>query len=329
MDSTPRSGTPSTTPAAPAPAGAKPVKKPAVATRSAAVAGSAAGAGAAPGGPGRPASVAAPATAAPATAKTVGHATPPGTPAPPVAAGGGWRNRRNVLIGAGAALVAVALGFVVWSTRTPEPPRLNAPPLDIAKFAATPAFEKLPFDQQLAFMELLDDDEVKDAVEQAYAEGKLTDDEFRKALQVAYFGEKHGRIKKYFDEKKPGAEQRAYLDKLLDKKAAKKAAKKEKDEKAAPTVAVKTTATAAGGGRKADAEEDDEGNLTGDKIRRDDSRQEQQIAAWPADVQARWVDFHRAYDARKELRKKQKQERKKQEEEQEGATAGAQVETEQ
>ena len=129
------------------------------------------------------------------------------------------------------------------------------------------------------YYELLDDKE--DALKAAYAEGKMTDDEYRTARQAAWYGKHLGRMKNYF-EKPPGRERDAYLDKQVLKKY------EDKDDK---------------GGGESDAEPDTRSPLTADEIKRDDSDEEGDISAWPADVRAKWDQYRTAYRARKDIYK--------------------------
>lgn len=177
-----------------------------------------------------------------------------------------------VFAGAGAAALVMLIALAVWRPWTPEPPRLNDEPYKLAQFVATPAFERLPFERQYTYMELLD--KKKDDIRHAYAERKLTDNEFRQALQAAYFGDRLGKAKKYF-QKPVGAQRTAYLDARIKKK------QREKEQ---------------------DAEDDDDestGPAKPTEIKRDDSRQEEQMAKWPAEVRAQWDEYRRAYSERK------------------------------
>src|SRR5688572_14715759 len=111
--------------------------------------------------------------------------TRPGAPAPakPAAAAATPLTRRN-LIAAGSALAAVVLLVALWLWKpwAPSPPRLNEDPALIARFAASSHMDDLPFSQQRQFMELLDDKD--DRVVEAYEQGMLNDQEYRRALQL-------------------------------------------------------------------------------------------------------------------------------------------------
>jgi hypothetical protein len=235
--------------------------------------------------------------AVPSTAKSVdatakapaagGHK--PGEPAAvanPAAAAA--RKKQMILIGAGA-LVVLLLGVFAWSRfRSVEAPRLNSDPHVIGSFTATSAFDRLPFEKKWQYYELMDDKEP--ALKAAYAAGKMNDDEYRKALQAAYYGKHLARMKKYF-EKPPGRERTAYLDKLVQKKYE----DDNKDKK---------------GPGKGSAKSDSHSPLTAEEIKRDDTDQEGDISAWPADVRTKWEEYKKEYKARKDLHKQAREDEK-------------------
>jgi hypothetical protein len=226
------------------------------------------------------------AATAPAKAPAAGGdkpGAPTGTPDPAAAAA---RKKQMILIGAGA-LVVLLLGVFAWSRlRSVEPPRLNSEPHVIGSFTATSDFDRLPFDKKWQFYELMDDKE--DALKAAYAAGKMNDDEYRKALQAAYYGKHLSRMKKYF-EKPPGRERTAYLDKLVQKKY-------EDDDKK--------------GDGKTSGKSDSTAPLTAEEIKRDDTDQEGDISAWPADVRTKWEEYKLEYKKRKDLYKQTREDEK-------------------
>jgi hypothetical protein len=180
--------------------------------------------------------------------------------------------RRNLIIGGSAAAAVLLIGLVVWKPWAPNPPRLNSDPGVIAKFAASSSMRRLPFDQQRQYMEILD--EKHDAVEKAYDDGRLSDQEFRRALQLAWYGEHLKKMDKFFS--KPPTLQMAYLDSQVDKKIRRK--KKNKADKP-----------------------DSASALTTEEIDRDDSTEDQDIKGWPSDVRERWSSYRAAYASRKQF----------------------------
>src|SRR5687768_13832861 len=148
--------------------------------------------GGTPGGGGKPAQPVRKVTAAGATGSpTTAPAAPPaGAPAatpqkPGLAA---QLSNRNVLIGGGAAVgIALLVALFLWKPWSPQPPRLNEDPALIAKWAASPKLHRIPFDQQRQIMEVLDEKDKR--VEEAYDQGTLSDQEYRRALQLAWYGE--------------------------------------------------------------------------------------------------------------------------------------------
>ena len=240
--------------------------------------------------------------AAPGAAKpTSPAAKAPGAPPPPAArphAGAAAHlTPRNLIIG-GSALAAVVLLVVLFSWRpwAPEPPRLNEDPAQIAKFAASPHMDDLPFSHQRQFMELLDDKD--DRVQEAYEQGMLNDQEFRRALQLGWYGEHLKKMDNYLS--KPPPQRAAYLDKQVEKR------RKKKDKE------------------KAEPEPDGKTPLKADEIERDDSTEEQDVKRWPADVRQKWLEYRTAWANRKQYWKDQRDQQKATEEAAKGA-AGAEA----
>jgi hypothetical protein len=210
-----------------------------------------------------------------AAAKTA--AAPPAptaAPAPPAAARPAWWQSRQNLIIAGSALGLILLvALFVWKPWAVNGPRLNSDPGEIARFAASSSMRRVPFEQQRQYMEVLD--EKDKAVEKAYDEGRLTDQEYRRALQLAWYGDHLKKMDKFFA--KPPTMRLAYLDSQVDKKIRKKKKK------------------------KADPKADDSAALTSDEIDRDDSTEAEDIKGWPGDVQQRWNEYRSAYASRKQF----------------------------
>jgi hypothetical protein len=184
------------------------------------------------------------------------------------------RRQKLLLISIGAIALAGALVLIlVFHPWTPyEPPRLDDEPFKLAKLASSPDFQKLPFDQREVYMKMMD--KKKDKIEQAYASGKLTDTEYRKALEAAYLGKRLDEMQKYFS-KPQGRIREAYLDKLF-----------EKQDKKRDTLAKNPTA-------KKEKKED--------QIPRDKSDEEVQINNWPPEVIAQYTQFKQALADRKKV----------------------------
>lgn len=212
-----------------------------------------------------------PAGATPGTARTTAAPPAPGaanTASAPAAA----TSRRNLIAGGVAVgVVALLVTLFTWRPWAPEPPRLNDDPAAIAKFAVTDELHNLPFSMQRQYMELLDDKDER--IEEAYEQGLLDDQEFRRALQLEWYGEHLKKMDNFFS--KVPTMRAAYLDKQVDKKRKKKAKNKDKPE----------DATSA---------------LTAADIDRDDSTEEQDVKRWPDDVRQKWAAYREAYAARKQ-----------------------------
>lgn len=209
-------------------------------------------------------------------------------------------SKRNLVLGGsvGGALVLLAIALLVWRPWSPPPPRLNEHPAKIAKFATSPALDKVPFSQQREYMDILDDKE--DAVVDAYAKGTLDDQEYRRALQLGWYGKHLGRMDKFFN--RPPGLRIMYIDeKVLGKKL------KKKNPAAAAAMSGKP--------RKDDEEKsDDLSPLKPEEIERDDSTEEQDIKKWPPEVQQKWAEYRAVLANRKaffkDLERKEKERRK-------------------
>jgi len=191
--------------------------------------------------------------------------------------------------GAAALIALLVVGLVAWKPWQSGPPRLNEAPSKIASFTTSGDFSKLPFDRQLVYLKQMDAKE--DALVEAYRAGRMSEEEYRKALEAAYLGRQLGRMKKYFD-RTPGAERDAYLDKLLTKKESEKRGD-------APQPKLKADGTLKP--PKVDAKD---ANDVKD-LKRDDAEESLAIKSWPADVQKQWQEFHSALRARKRLLREQ------------------------
>jgi hypothetical protein len=185
------------------------------------------------------------------------------------------RQQKLLIAGIGGAALAVAatvlLIFQPWHRPVP---RLNDEPARIAQLASSSDFARLPFSTRETYMKVMD--QKKAQIEQAYANGKLTDDEYRKALEAAHLGRLLGHMKKYYA-RPPGRARDAYLDKVIDKKEKK-------------VISLKKNPTAKKE-KKAEA------------IPRDDSEEDAEINSWPPDVRAQFLQFRQILNDRKKLHK--------------------------
>lgn len=228
---------------------------------------------------------AAPAAAPASPAKAAAPARP-AAPAPPAKrSANDFLTKRNLILGGSVvAALAVAIALFTWKPWQPEPPRLNSEPFAIAKFGATSAFNDLPFSQQREYMDILDETE-KDLLED-YKAGKLTDHEYRRALQLGWYDKHLDRAENYA--MLAPARRPAYLDKWARPKDNGKTEDDEeekKDEKKSGRV----------GPRKPE------------DIKRDDSAEEADVKRWPADVRQKWADYRSALAARKQYWKDQQE----------------------
>lgn len=219
-------------------------------------------------------------TGAVGTAGGKGGAAGPGAAAKP--ARSPEQTRNLALVGAVAALVLLLAAGVVYyfsALRGPtygEPP-LNGEPREMAAFAASSKFEALEFDRQRLWMKTIGDK--KKEIEQLFADGKVTRDQYEDALAVVWLGKQFNHVDKYFSMRHE-LDRKQYLDELIDKDM-KEDALKPKD-KSAP--------------------------------KRDPKKIKAIVERFPAEQRTEYEQFRKALDRReKELDKEAKAKRKEQE----------------
>jgi len=198
------------------------------------------------------------------TPTTTARTTPPPPNAPAPGSALAARNRRRIWIGLAAAIIL--LGAAIWiltSMLSNGEPRLNDNSVVLTKFVNSKAFDALPFEKQRQFYKVLDDR--NDEIDQLYSAGRLTEQEYRTALEAGWLGKHINHVEKYFA-LPPGRGRDEYIDKLLDKKARK-----------APS-------------GKAGA------------IKPDETAAEMKVDAWPPAVREQWKTFHTIYSKEKKAR---------------------------
>ncbi len=179
-----------------------------------------------------------------------------------------------ILCSIAGAIALIVAAWVIWQKTRPKMPRMDAPTPVLARYVMTEDFEKQPFDMQIQFMKQLDsrNDKEKKELDHAYSEGRITETEYRAALQMAWFGKHLAKVDKYSAQ--GGPQKQAYLDELIFKQI------KEKElEKTNP---------------KPPKENDISGSpsMAEEKAR---------IDKWPADARERWYQFEKAYKDRKKM----------------------------
>ena len=194
---------------------------------------------------------------------------PTATPGKPNGTSGGEKNRKNALITAASAVLALGLliGYFIWRAKANTPPPLNESTAALVKFTTTDRFEKLPFDEQKRYMITLDDRGQE--MEDAYKKGQISEAQLRLGKELAWFGKQLNRMDRYFSEGPAG--RAAYIAKLAEKKV-----KKE----------VKP------GTSRSKQDDEDE-----DDVERDQTSETLRPQTWPKDVQTKWHEFRSAYSA--------------------------------
>ena len=177
----------------------------------------------------------------------------------------GKPQRMWIGIAAGVAILGLIMWGIVAVVGGGEP-RLNENSVVLTKFIRSSGFDDLPYEKQRQFYKVLDDR--KDEIDQLYKDRRLSEAEYRTALEAAWLGKHINRVEKYFA-LPPGNGRDAYIDKLLDKKAKK--------------------------------DSDDEGDEPG-KIKADETAAELKVEAWPPAVREQWKLFHTTYSREKKAR---------------------------
>jgi hypothetical protein len=126
------------------------------------------------------------------------------------------RSPAGLWIAAGVGAGVIVLGLIGWlvvRTGPPVEPRLNEPTPVLAKFVASTAFERMPYEKQRLYYQILDDR--GNEIAQAYRDKHLSEAEYRSALDAAWLGKHINRVEKYMA-KSPMARSQ-YIDELLKK----------------------------------------------------------------------------------------------------------------
>jgi len=191
----------------------------------------------------------------------------------------------QILVGAALAIgVVIAIWFGVKSMGT-KLPRLDEPTPVLVKYVMTDHFHAQPFDMKAQFMKTLDERNEKadpkqnkpgKEIDDAFANGKINETEYRTAKQMAWFGKQLARVDKW--NSLSGAQKQAYLDEMIVKKLN----EKEWEEKHPKPPK-------------------EEGKISGNPT---GAEERAQLNSWPAEARERWQAFEKAYNAReKEIEK--------------------------
>jgi len=175
---------------------------------------------------------------------------------------------------AGAIALVVGLWYA-WKLTRPKIPRLNEPTPALAVFVSKPLFEEQSFDMQAQYMKELNErnEKKKDEIDNAFKEGRISEGEYRKALQMAWFGKHLARVDKWHS--LVGLARQQYLDELIVKKI-----KEDEEEARHPT-----------------PPKEIDGNPTG-------AEERARVEKWPPEARERWHAFEKAHkDRKKEIEK--------------------------
>lgn len=186
--------------------------------------------------------------------------------------------QRSLVIGVSVGIVVIgAIAAMLWSKNSDAIPRLNADTVTLAKFASTDLYAKLPFDKQRLYMKVLEDRDDNNELKKAFAAGRLSESEYRTALQEAWLGQQLKRSERFTS--LPPAARAMYIADLVNKKAKDKA----KENKSSGSSSKRDPA---------------------DEVKRDDTMEQMRIASWPTEVRMQWEEYRRVYEDQKNAREK-------------------------
>src|SRR5882672_5174795 len=111
----------------------------------------------------------------------------------------------QILCGVAGAIAVIVGAWFLWQKTRPQMPRMDAPTPVLAKYVMTEHFRQQPFDMQVQFMKQLDARNKRDKkdsnqgkeLDKVFADGRITETEYRGALQMAWFGKHLTRVDKY------------------------------------------------------------------------------------------------------------------------------------
>jgi hypothetical protein len=176
------------------------------------------------------------------------------------------QRRPWLLIGMISVIALVGIVWAILALLGPDTPRLNDNAVVLTKYIRSGKFDALPFDQQRQFYKILDDR--GEELDQAYRDKRLSESEYRDALEAAWLGKHINRVEKYFS-LPPGQARVAYLQRLADKKERKSL-------------------------KASDASD----------IDADETAAELKVEKWPPAVRQQWDQFHTAYRSERKSREK-------------------------
>jgi len=195
--------------------------------------------------------------------------------------------RRRLLLAAGAVLSAAALiSLIVWiAWPSPKPLPLNADTTSLAVFVSSEQYLRMPFELQERYMRVLEDREDNGELKRAFVAGRLTESQYRAAIQEAWLGEQFKRARKYAA-LPPGPERVAFINDLLDRKRQNK-----------NSDAIEEEGGESGSGKS-------EARENADFIKRDPSASQMRIDSWPPAVRDQLMTYRKDYESQKQTREK-------------------------
>ncbi len=188
-----------------------------------------------------------------------------------------------LLVSGIALLVLVAVGsWWIWKVMNPGPPLLTAPTENLANFILSPDFPKRSFEQQHAYLDVIDQRYDDKECQKLWQAGKLTEMQMAELRDAAWMGMNMGRMQKYYS-LPPGTQRKEYISKQVGKKF-------DDDEEPEEPQPVKATSA-----------EDEKVKVP----KREKSWGKKLVSTWSPDVQAQWKEFTKEMKKEEDRREKE------------------------
>ena len=124
--------------------------------------------------------------------------------------------QKRLAVALSAALIVAVVGYSIYAylsrPKGDGAPRLNEPPVTIARFIGTAAFDGLPYDRQRVYMKELGGK--KKELEAEFTAGKLSRAEWEDTLAVLWLGKQFKHIDRYYS--LGPLDKKAYIDELIN-----------------------------------------------------------------------------------------------------------------
>jgi hypothetical protein len=182
------------------------------------------------------------------------------------------RPRRKAALSLVALLIVLCACWATWSLWLGDaiaaPDTKNVDPVKVARYVASPRFERLPETQRRAYMDAVREE--KDKIVSAYARKQISSQEFEAALLNAWISRSLNHTEEFAKIPATGGKRERYVDRIVERG--------ETLHKEIPRPA---------------------GSSLWDKDPYELEVVQKLVGSWPAERRAQWEDFRRALRARR------------------------------